>query len=209
MDTLIILDWDDTLFPTSWIIKSGLDIYNKSNKQNMVEILHPLDDILHSFLNKISSFGEIQIITNALPEWVYFCSSLLPKTSKILSTINVISARDKYQKKFPNISTFWKTFAFTNAPSVKTKKHIISVGDDVSEYLALIHLNTNKRILKAIRFLGSPDYRQLLEQLYILSITFNKIYNPKKHMDLRFTRKNNQIKQDQFAQCNKKTTNFC
>ena len=189
MDALIILDWDDTLFPTSWIMKSGINIYHNSNKINMIEILRPLDDVLRSFLKKVLSFGEVNIITNALTEWVNFCSTLLPKTKPILKKIKVISARDKYQVIFPQIATFWKLFAFNDVSSKEKKHQIISIGDDISEYLALIHLNCKHKILKAIRLLGSPDYRQLLDQLYILCRSFDKVHNQNKHMDLRFTKK--------------------
>ena len=38
-DTLIIIDWDDTLFPTSWIFDNRIDITNKYDK---------IDTVFHS-----------------------------------------------------------------------------------------------------------------------------------------------------------------
>ena len=105
--TLIILDWDDTLFPTHWVMQNGLhlkqDISNKIYFEN-------LDDILTYFLQKIQQMGKVIIITNALPEWIKASSLNLPKTYNMLNNIKVVSAREKYQRITNNMMD-WKELA--------------------------------------------------------------------------------------------------
>jgi hypothetical protein len=53
-------------------------------------------------------------VTNAKKGWVEFSSSLmLPKVHKFIMTyVEVISARDCYEKDFPNITNVWKEKVF-------------------------------------------------------------------------------------------------
>jgi hypothetical protein len=69
-------------------------------------------------IKKAKQSGELIIITNAKKNWVYTSAAyLLPKTYQLLQQgINVVSARDHYEKEFGMEK--WKMQAFLNL-----KKH--------------------------------------------------------------------------------------
>lgn len=190
--TLIILDWDDTLFPTSWVIDNSIDLADPSTRMKYNEVFKELDKLLSSFLTKTTSLGTTLIITNAMPEWVQLSSSLLRRTNKILKGIQVISARARYRKRQMRD---WKKFCFLD----EIKKHgreidnIVSIGDATYEYIALVNLYNHQqryydRLLKAVKLQRYPSYDNLHEQLSMMNNSINKICKHKNHLDLQFNK---------------------
>ena len=58
-------------------------------------------------------FGKVYIITNAAEGWVEFsCKRFMPTCFECLNKITVISARTKYESKFPGDVPKWKINAF-------------------------------------------------------------------------------------------------
>lgn len=191
-NTIIILDWDDTLFPTSWLIQNGINIVNVSMKDKLIMVFADLDDILYNLLSKLKNYGQVIIITNALPIWIIMSSSILPKTNKILENIKIISARKKYKSISQNMMD-WKRLAFKEEILELIKNNnfinVISVGDAKYEYNALVNLykitNTNK-ILKSIKLMERPTNDILIDQLKVLSNVFYNICLSNNHLDLKF-----------------------
>lgn len=193
-NTLIILDWDDTLFPTSWVMKNGFDLSNKMNIKKFSIYFSDLDRRLHMLLTRLKKCGRVVIVTNALPEWVKTSSSVLTKTAPLVKNTKVISARKMYQNIAGN-SMEWKKFAFNDELTEMTKRieinNIISVGDAEYEYQALISLHKNdkkfKKLLKSVRLMKNPSYDGLLDQLNVLHDVFPHICIKRMHADLNFT----------------------
>jgi hypothetical protein len=186
--TLIIIDWDDTLFPTSWNVKNNIDLLNP--KINDLKYFNILDKQLSSLLEKILLCGEIIIITNATLSWVYTTLTVLPKTKYIMDNITVISARDKYQNI--TIMNDWKKYTFLDEVNKRCQyKHynnIISIGDADYEYNALINLYNTCEIkykyLKTVRFLKTIDKKTFIDQLVLLQTNILYISNMKRHNDI-------------------------
>jgi hypothetical protein len=199
--TLIILDWDDTLFPTTWVTSNDINIRNINNIQNSISSYFKQVDIeLHRLLRLLLKCGHIAIITNAMLNWINISSNILPKTSEILSNkcgkydIEIISARGSYQ----NISKDpmdWKKMAFEEI--IKNNKfrkvnNIISIGDADYEYKALINLyedcknNKNYKLLKSVKFVKYPTNHVLLDQIKVIQDAAIKVCTTKTHLDLRF-----------------------
>jgi len=110
--TLIILDWDDTLFPTTWLHKNKIDILN--NKILLYEKFFKNLDLLLIRLFKLLLYcGDVIIITNALLNWIDISIKLLPNLNKLISTSNIkiVSARGEYSdtNKDPEM---WKKWLF-------------------------------------------------------------------------------------------------
>lgn len=196
--TLIILDWDDTLFPTSWIIKNNLDINDKSMHEENLKIFKKLDKYLYEFLSNLLKCGIVIIVTNAMMKWIYISINVLPLTKTIIKNIKLISARDWYQKRYPNKMEVWKKLVFKyivdNLFKKKELQNIISIGDAEYEFNALIDLYNidsfkNKRILKTVKLLTEPSYELLLNQLHILGKSIQNICLDNKHLDLQFENK--------------------
>lgn len=57
--------------------------------------------------------GKTYIITNAAEGWVEFsCKKFMPTVVPILSKINIISARARYESKYPTDVPQWKIHTF-------------------------------------------------------------------------------------------------
>jgi hypothetical protein len=191
--TLIILDWDDTLFPTSWVNKNNIEIIN-NNKLTYRKFFEKIDISLQKLLQKLNSLGDVLIITNALLNWIEISSKILPYTYTYLkknNNIKIISARGEYSSYTDNILD-WKKMAFQNELTKITRNkrinNIISIGDAEYEYHALINLYhdepDNYRLLKSVKFIRYPNNYQIFEQINIIN---NSIYNIciyKNHLDL-------------------------
>ena len=51
-NTLIILDWDDTMFPTSWVTSNKINVNNTNDIENYKLTFVELDQILYQLLIK-------------------------------------------------------------------------------------------------------------------------------------------------------------
>ena len=191
-NTLVILDWDDTLFPTSWVAKNFINLHDTETRYKYLEFFSELDNLIFSFLKKILYKSKIIIVTNAMPLWIKISSCVLPKTQNLLNYIKVISARKNFQKVSSNY-TEWKKLAFDaevkNQLNIKNKQNIISIGDATYEYKALINLYNKDRILKSMKFLENPTFDILKDQLEVLSTNIERVIDYGKHLDLVFKNK--------------------
>lgn len=191
--TLIILDWDDTLFPTSWVVKNNIDLTNKAKRDKYIVYFKELDERLYNLLFVLKKCGIVVIVTNAMPEWVRVSSSVLVNTHNLLKSIKVISARKMYQDVSKS-SMEWKKRAFndelSNMLKEKNVNHIISVGDAEYEYQALIslyrHDPQNYKLLKSIKLMKDPTHDVLIDQIEVLKKAVPKICIKRSHMDLEF-----------------------
>jgi len=179
-NTLVILDWDNTLFPTSWFMQK-----QSNNTEHFIE----LDDTLYKLLTRIQQYANVMIITNAMTEWINTSSSVLPKTRKLLDHIKVISAKENYMKSHKNMMD-WKKMAFKNELNPQII-NIISIGDAHFEYNALIglHNKQNNILLKSIKFVDEPHHETLIDQLNVLYDVIPSICQSTKHHDLIFKMK--------------------
>lgn len=92
---LTILDWDDTLLPTSFFLKQDdknddLTDIAKANKTTLIQIQRQVLTLLENLI----AIGKVVIVTNAKEGWVEFSSfHMLPRVHQLIETyIPVISA---------------------------------------------------------------------------------------------------------------------
>lgn len=190
--SLIILDWDDTLFPTTWVLKEKINLKNDSVKNKYIVFFSKLDQLLYRLLINFMKHGEVVIVTNAMIKWVNISADILPYTKKLINKkIKVISAREAHGDKYPKRMFIWKKLIFKDLSAYKNYKNIISIGDAEYEFKALINLwnKKNNRNLKTIRFIKSPSYDALIDQLQVLINCLKNICEKKQHMDLKFNNK--------------------
>jgi hypothetical protein len=178
--SLIIFDWDDTLYPTTWLLSNGI---NMSDKYYFEE----LDNTLYKLLNKCLKIAKVIIITNAEKTWIYNKSETLPKTFRLLKKIPVVSAR-KYNSFIPTESELyqWKKDTFMRVVSNENFYNIISIGDSFYEYNALVSLHYHfgeRMFLKPILTLKNLSYDKLIEELIIIDTNIIKIVQEKKNLD--------------------------
>lgn len=181
ISNLIILDWDDTLFPTSWFGKEK----SEKKKEN---VLKGLEKKLIILFRRLKRQGDVAIVTNATMGWLDMCLSRMPQLEKDLSEVTKISARDEMSAHISS-PYLWKLSVFRKLQKRKAYESIVSVGDASYEYRALVGLFTNTGnsiFLKAIRLLGKPTIRTLVNQIETLTAAMGKISSAKKHIDMRF-----------------------
>jgi len=194
--TLIILDWDDTLFPTTWLLKNNIDLNIKDNVYKYIVFFSKLDTILFQLINKLLKYGNVVIVTNAAKKWIDLTLNLLPNTQKLINNkIIVISARELCQESYPTEIYLWKKIIFNklthNYFSNIKLQNIISVGDADYEFNALIDLYDKQsfiknKLLKTIRFAKEPSFDSLTDQLEILYSCIDNVITSNNHCDLQF-----------------------
>jgi len=183
-NTLIILDWDDTLFPTSWASKNKIDLMTTASRDRYIIQFQELDRTLSSFLKNISNYGRIVIITNAMADWVTISSFVIPNTYDILKTIDIISARDLFNNQTKN-TIEWKKNTFQlvvdNMYNDKHVMNVISIGDAEYEHLALVNLTKHHqhkiKYLKSFRLIQNPHHDQLIDQIIVLNKCIPNLWN--------------------------------
>jgi hypothetical protein len=188
-NTLFILDWDDTLFPTSWVTKNSIDIVNNETRDGYIEHFKILDRHLSSFLKNILSLGNVVIVTNAMKDWVKISSIVIPKTYNILKKIEIVSARSLFSDKTNNPMD-WKKNTFqliiNNFYENKNIMNVISIGDAEYEHQALVSLTQlhfdKIKYLKSFRLIREPNYDQLVEQIDLLDTYIHKFWNLNKQL---------------------------
>lgn len=197
-NTIIIIDWDDTLYPTSWTMQNNIDLTDPKSRYKYIKYFENLDEHLSSTLQHIKTLGDVLIITNAMPEWVQLTVSVLPKTKRVLKNVDIISARLRQQSKAK--MTEWKKHTFLEEIIERSRKknyaNILSLGDAEFEYDALINLYKinvpTHKYLKAIKFIKTSEYDTLIEQIKIIKQHIKNICDVTRHLDLTFDAMENQ-----------------
>jgi len=191
--TLIILDWDDTLFPTTWVNKNNIEIMNKQYTELIYnKFFKNLDIMLEKLFRMLIKCGNVMIITNALLNWIDISSKVIPLTTDFIQRSNfvqIISARGEFSNHNSDPNE-WKRLAFKKHLNKLNKNinNIISVGDAEYEYNALINLYSDNiltfKLLKSVKFIRNPNIYQLTEQIQILYESISKICKEPKFLDL-------------------------
>lgn len=164
MKNIIFIDWDDTLYPTSWIHNNNIDCTNKEDINKYKLFFLELDKSITNLLEILTSNNDnaVYIVTNANKKWVELCLLTLPKTKAIIEKdVIILSAKDNYNQKTNSIMD-WKVLTFKDvvnnvyindalelgglyaplhtSPPSQFIGNVISIGDSNYEYTALLNL---------------------------------------------------------------------
>eukprot|EP00519_Triparma_laevis_P014214 CAMPEP_0182491018 /NCGR_PEP_ID=MMETSP1321-20130603/654_1 /TAXON_ID=91990 /ORGANISM="Bolidomonas sp., Strain RCC1657" /LENGTH=253 /DNA_ID=CAMNT_0024693269 /DNA_START=310 /DNA_END=1068 /DNA_ORIENTATION=- len=115
-NTILIFDWDDTICPSS-----AIDVH----KANTLADFPPTDQKFFQEISKVASktlslaaeLGTVLIITNSDDGWVRFSAEkflpdLLPSLDS--PSIEIVSARTRYESLYPGQPLCWKAAAFAH-----------------------------------------------------------------------------------------------
>ena len=194
-NSIIIFDWDDTLLPTSFLVSKGIFdsdiVYTKYEKQKFIE----LEDLILQLLTLAVDKGDVYIITNSDKGWVEYSSRIFyPSLSNILKKIKIISAKSKFQDKFPDDLRQWKVNTFislTNDINVRKITNIICSGDSVFEIEAakILASKFSEAFIKTIKFKENPELTEVYKQLKLVYMQFNTIHSAVKNLTIRVEKK--------------------
>jgi len=203
-NSLIIFDWDDTLFPTSFLAKNGFFTEKDKNTEKEEKILKKLEKLEKSVIDLINitlTKGEVYIITNAVIGWVeYTAKKFYPNFYNILDKIKIISARGECENDFPNDIQEWKNQTFSNLRKNFDNKlvtNIICLGDSMLEIEAgkLLANCFQKAFIKTVKFKENPKPDELNKQLILVKNQFNAIHSAIKSLTVKVEkRKGNENK---------------
>ncbi len=211
LTNIFIIDWDDTLFPTTWVNQNKINIQDQDSIKNYKLYFLELDRTLSNFLESFNKIGDIYIVTNANIKWIKSCLQILNQTreSIIKNKIRIVSARDSYSQSNSS-PTEWKILTFQDILEEILNKiianlrpntclNILSLGDANYEYIALINLdmyfkknivnkNSNKLnyLLKSIKFIEKPEFDCVIDQLQVIQKNQTSIINKLCYIDLKF-----------------------
>jgi len=197
---LIILDWDDTLFPTSWLLSNNINI--KINPEDIPENIKnefsELEKIIFNFIDLVKDLGNLFIITNSEEGWVHFSCKFMPNLLHILSDVHIISARNMYYDDFPKNPEIWKHKVFSNIINTYIIKNninnslldVISIGDSYNDREALLIASEKyKDIIRIKSFLliQNPCILKIKRQIDLMHKCMDYITNYKNNLDLCLT----------------------
>mmetsp|Transcript_83409 Transcript_83409/g.221001 ORF Transcript_83409/g.221001 Transcript_83409/m.221001 type:complete len:290 (-) Transcript_83409:66-935(-) len=175
-ETLTIFDWDDTLFPTTWLREQGLLGEQAAVTPAHDARLEALARLVAATLEAAKTRGGVAIVTNAEQGWVEMsCEEAMPSLQPHLAGVRVISASSRHKRRCPSAPTAWKCLAFaelvaefygsSGQSDATPRRNIISVGDSEHEMKALKRVATTTACLaKCLKFCPRPSLEQLAGQ---------------------------------------------
>jgi hypothetical protein len=147
--SLIIFDWDDTLFPTSMLLKEGLGAGGcVSLSENVTAQVQSVATSAAALLRTARLQGQVIIVTNAAQGWVeWCCEHIVPELALALAGVRVVSARSAFAEPLGLLATpwEWKKLAFEHEirafceerASCSERLQVVSIGDSMHEHEAL------------------------------------------------------------------------
>lgn len=194
IESVIMFDFDDTLFPTSYLFRYNYDfkLFDKSIEQAVFNIL----------TKAVETKASVYIITNAGYDWVDYClRSMMPriKEMELKGDIKVLSAVDIIKKTniddpTINIVIDSKRLVVEQLIAMLNKNkqyQLLSFGDGEPEVIACKSIQKkfkNVRV-KITRFSERPSSNDLLGQLRSIFRYFDNLFETQEELDL-FTIKN-------------------
>jgi hypothetical protein len=152
--SIFVVDWDDTLFPTSrW-----------EGEKNSLAALEPV--VCH-MLCELVKRGSTLIVTNSEDGWVDFCikSSSWSQLETLMGFIPVYSAQSRFASAECTNPSEWKKLAFDSILSTIDSHQIISIGDGPSEREAAVAAASNvSKVSKCIATAKFPSVEQIIKQ---------------------------------------------
>ena len=194
-NSLFIFDWDDTLLPTSYLIKTKL-VDEENLSQELKYIFNILEELVTNILKLAIDKGDVYIITNSSKSWFNFtCDKYFPNLRDLLTKINIISARDEYETIYPGENQIWKKKAFLNLETKINSNlttNIICFGDSSIEIEAgkIFASQLKNSFIKTVKFKEKPEPEELIKQLNLIVNQFNFIYSKAKNLTIKIEEKN-------------------
>jgi hypothetical protein len=206
--SLIVFDWDDTLIPSGWISKLGLQLNSHSDAiQPHRAQLHEISESVCAVLKLAMRFGPVTLITNAETGWVQLSAQLfMPLVVPLLCQLTILSARSSYESFYPDDPLRWKQCSFQErlnhmltmprgastaslAHNLIRTSYVVSFGDSHVEREAARHTArkaSNVRC-KSVKFAERPTIEQLRRQQELLCNCLQYIFQHPGDLDLQLT----------------------
>jgi hypothetical protein len=195
MKNIIFIDWDDTLFPTTWINNNSIDCKNKEDINKYKLFFLELDKSISNLLEILTDNNDnaVYIVTNANKKWVELCLLTLPNTSSIIDKdVTILSAKDIYNQK-TNSMMDWKILTFKDIVNDMYINNVnINNALEIDGLYASIHPSQPSSFIGNVISIGDSNYEYtaLLNLYDYLKNNGFKLYNTSKKKEKEYLLKN-------------------
>ncbi len=178
--TVFLLDWDDTLMCTSFILSKTRPLSDE--EKNTVT---NLGEIVNIFLEECFKYGNIIIMTNSTEKWMKKSAQNYLKIKKdIMDNIKIISTKDRYLKKGIEVGK-WKQLAL--------EEILLKYGDNIENLICGSDSENDIDIFKnisnkykdinfsTIKFKTKPSPLIMIKQIDYLNKKISQIIGSNKH----------------------------
>lgn len=210
-NTVIIFDFDDTLFPTSALDRCRLLNFPpvKPVTPQLREQLDRIAVLACEAIDMAEKLGDVVVITNSAPGWIdYVCAQFMPTLRKRIKKVPIFAKPMTEPDGIVQVAKEpWKTKTFAKKCSVRWCTNVISVGDGASERQASMtmieenkknvggyegkllteeeRMRGSKKFCKSLKLKGSPTMEQLIEELCLLQKRMESVVRYEGDLDLR------------------------
>jgi len=196
--TALILDWDDTLFPSTWMhevldqVECSIDEVLETSREVMSNLLPPLAH----FLAEATARAHVFVVTLADEAWVKDLTLAVPALADLLfgsSRLKVIYARKYINKQMSEAHDrsrdFWTTVKkaaiarelkeFHSLQNAAHLKNVLSIGDSVferdgtiaacEEFMSNRGPDDERLVVKTLKLVEKPTAEELTAQLTLVA----------------------------------------
>mmetsp|Transcript_40323 Transcript_40323/g.96734 ORF Transcript_40323/g.96734 Transcript_40323/m.96734 type:complete len:449 (+) Transcript_40323:58-1404(+) len=157
-ETLMIFDFDDTLFPTTWVAQNRLKAMSRL-PPCVPAMLAAQEQVVRKLLTAAKMLGDVVIVTNASVGWVGNCiQRFMPSLLPLFDSLKVYYARECFMQaqpqrakrdfrtlsdaEFTALMAAWKVEAMMASledfyGGQRSWKNIVSIGDSLDEERAV------------------------------------------------------------------------
>lgn len=193
-ETLCILDWDDTILPSSWVHENcrRFGVWAPITPQQR-EVLAELAQRAAETIQAAKQIGTVLVVTNAARGWIELsCLRFLPTLFPLLESVKLLSARTMYESQDLPLPSHWKLAAFSDElhrifdADRARRKNIVSIGDGIHEREALLMATAdlpNCRV-KVLKFVEQPAVEELRQQHVLMAKCLGTVVQHDGNLDL-------------------------
>jgi len=195
----ILLDFDDTIFPTTSYTNSKMKLEKLNTgrpslgdcfdelKKNLLEekvSLQDYDEKLHKFLKMLMKIGNVSIVTLSDKGWpLVSCGGLFDKSSSLMASIPIVHALEFRQDTRDNMEIL--KYKAMRSCLEKDIELLVSIGDSVCEANSAWRLKNESLVPRVltVKLSDRPSGFELLESLKLLYILLPHMMTMSRHKD--------------------------
>ena len=190
---VIIFDWDDTLFPTSFLANLGLHIEGPDAPPEIQTKLDFFSECMIATVNQAREYGRVVIVTNAETGWVELTAAkFLPLVATEICKLPILSARSTFEPRGFVKPLEWKEQAFafvleSHMAQVDSFKGCMwSIGDSIHERDAVIRVCEIANLpYKSVKLMDRPDLTVLYRQHVLVQKNMRDMTSTSEPLDVR------------------------
>jgi hypothetical protein len=196
-ETIILLDWDDTLFPTSWLLEKIPDPFDNLEALQLPEKEKESSNAFAIEFMKLvgiaKALGTVVVVTNATRPWVTISQrTVIPQAEELMSDVAVFYAMELVENREHTVHALTQTKVkaiehavtdFYSQYEGQSWKNVISVGDRCFELDAAKQVCRDRPPAmldrqcrtKTVKFVENPSLLCLAAELALLATWLTKI----------------------------------